>query len=569
MNQMGRSAAREALASLLVDRESEIAIAWADELCRPRSDRPQHHAPEAKHLEWIRTLLPAMVRHLRDPESTDSLRVVQRLVAHGFTRDLSPMLVIEGQICLRRIIAPLTVERHSDEAALQLAALEALCEETEFHIIGAAEYCAELTSELSSSIDRVAALHEIEETIASSLQWDEVLQKTAGAMRTLIPFDRISLALLDETREEFVVSSLETEAESKLGKGARIPAKDSRPGEACRTGRICIERDVQEQPRYWEDGLLLSEGIRSCLVMPLRTKDGLVGTLNFGSRLPGQYEQQHADAVWRVSRQIAVAVENARLYGELQQSHDQLGRTHRELERLNELKSQFLANTSHELRTPLVSLMGYMDMLMGGKLGGINEKQRKGLDICSRNVHRLHRLIEDLLEAAHLDRGSIEPQYSPFDLVKVIRSCLREHASVIESKRIHVDTEMPASPVRVRGDEARLSQAIYHVLSNALKFAPEGGQIHVATAAAEDEGNASVRITDNGPGIPEADLPYVFEPFRQVDGSMTRRHGGFGLGLSIARQIVEAHGGNIAIETQEGKGTSVTFTIRLALGREE
>ena len=555
--------AREALASLLLERQDDIAGAWAEELCRSRPDRPAHYAPKSDHVQWIHILMPAMAEHLRNPSSTESMRIIQRLVAHEFPRDLSPMLVVEGQIALRRIVVPMIVDACGGDVTRQHAMLEALCGEAEFHIIKSAQYCAELTSELSGTIDRIAALHEIGEILAGPLQLDDVLQRTAKAMRALIPFDRISLALLDEDRRAFEVVSLETHAESDLGKGVRVPVGGSRLGYVLRTGRVHIEDDLQKHSTYWEDKKLLAEGIRSCLSVPLRTKEGILGMLNFGSWTPGQYKQSHADAVWGVSRQLATVVENAKLYAELQQSHRELESAHKELQKLSELKSQFLANTSHELRTPLVSLMGYVDMLMAQKMGTLNERQRKGLEICARNVQRLHRLIEDLLDAAHLEKGPIDLQRSELDLVKMARSCIKKHSFLIESKHIHVIAEADPPCIRIWADEDRLEQAVYHVLSNALKFTPEGSDVRVEIRKMEDEGKAVVRIIDRGPGIHEQALPYIFEPFRQVDGSMTRKHGGFGLGLSIARQVVEAHGGDITVETEEGKGTTVVFEIPL------
>ena len=227
-------------------------------------------------------------------------------------------------------------------------------------------------------------------------------------------------------------------------------------------------------------------------------------------------------------------------------------------EQANKLKDQFLAIVSHELRTPLNAILGWSDMLRNGTLEG--DRRTRAVHAIHDSARRQAALIEELLDVARIMSGKLRLERSPLDLREIVRSAVETVQPVADAKRIAIDVHVDPSVDVFHGDGSRLRQVIWNLLTNAIKFTPEGGTLWV-TLHNVDEG-IELTVRDSGPGIPVELLSTVFEPFRQVDGSTTRRHGGLGLGLSIVRQLVHAHGGTITAASQ-GEGHGSTFTVWL------
>ncbi len=229
-------------------------------------------------------------------------------------------------------------------------------------------------------------------------------------------------------------------------------------------------------------------------------------------------------------------------------------------EEANHLKDQFLAVVSHELRTPLNAILGWADMLRRGTLSD-GQRERAFRTIYD-SARRQAELIEDLLDVARITSGKLRLERSLVDLREVVRDALQVVQPGADVKRIRVVVESDPAVVPVYGDTARLQQIVSNLLSNAVKFTPQGGAVHVRLAR---HGNTlELAVADNGQGIAPAFLPWVFEPFRQADGSTTRVHSGLGLGLSIVKNLVEAHGGTVCADSS-GEGCGATFTVRLPI----
>jgi CheY-like chemotaxis protein len=224
------------------------------------------------------------------------------------------------------------------------------------------------------------------------------------------------------------------------------------------------------------------------------------------------------------------------------------------------LKDQFLAVVSHELRTPLNAILGWAELLQSGKLD-----QSKG-DRASRAIlesaKRQAQMIDELLDVARIMSGKLRLERSTVDLVEIAQSAVAVVQPVIEAKHINVDIESSPGLSTVFGDSSRLQQVILNLLSNAVKFTAEGGTVRVRLHTAG--GRAEMVVADSGNGIPAEFLPHVFEPFRQADASTTRTHAGLGLGLSIVKEIVEAHGGTVTAENNP-VGRGAVFTVRLPI----
>jgi signal transduction histidine kinase len=228
-----------------------------------------------------------------------------------------------------------------------------------------------------------------------------------------------------------------------------------------------------------------------------------------------------------------------------------------ELERLNQVKSQFLSNVTHELKTPLTSIMAFTDILSRNKAGNLNDKQVNQVEAVRRNAAQLQSLINDLVDVSRIESGRISLIEREFDLAELLReigSNMRPH---FDAKRQTLTFDLPEEPVIAIADRDRIAQVIMNLLSNASKFSDSGAQVTVSASC--DSTWCSFSVADNGIGISEHDQTHLFAAFYRADNSVTREHGGVGLGLSIVKSIVDLHGGKITLRSEQGKGS--TFTV--------
>jgi CheY-like chemotaxis protein/nitrogen-specific signal transduction histidine kinase len=229
-----------------------------------------------------------------------------------------------------------------------------------------------------------------------------------------------------------------------------------------------------------------------------------------------------------------------------------------EVERASRLKDEFLATLSHELRTPLTAILGWSQLLAKRHNGP--EDLAEGMETIARNARVQARIVEDLLDMSRIMTGKIPLIIAPMDLTTVIRAAIESVAPIAEAKHITINTSLNPGAGPFNGDAARLQQVIWNLLSKSVKFTPRGGIVGVFLN--RDASHATITVTDNGRGIRADFLPHLFERFRQQDASTTRLHGGLGLGLSIAKQLVEFHGGTI-FASSVGENQGATFTVNL------
>jgi CheY-like chemotaxis protein/nitrogen-specific signal transduction histidine kinase len=229
-------------------------------------------------------------------------------------------------------------------------------------------------------------------------------------------------------------------------------------------------------------------------------------------------------------------------------------------EKANRLKDEFLATLSHELRTPLNAVIGWSRMLNSGRLD--RENSLHAQEVIERNAWAQKQIIEDILDVSRVITGKLQLNLKPVDLATTVDSALDAVRPAMAAKEIRIETDVQSNLRAISGDPDRLQQVVWNVLSNAAKFTPNCGKVEVSVKQSGTQ--MLIRVKDSGPGIDPAFLPYVFERFRQADGSTTRTHGGLGLGLAIVRHLVELHGGTIAVENSTGDHGAI-FTIGLPL----
>jgi signal transduction histidine kinase len=301
-------------------------------------------------------------------------------------------------------------------------------------------------------------------------------------------------------------------------------------------------------------------------------KGGAQDYLLKGSISRQSLQRAVANAIEKVTLQREVEERTAELaranealqgmYGELEilvrERTAELSRAKLQAEEANRMKDEFLATLSHELRTPLNAMLGWAQVLRMGKLD--EAASSRALETIERNARAQAQLIADLLDVSRIITGKLRLDFQPVELPRIIDATLESVRPAADAKGIGLEVSLDPLASPVLGDADRLQQVVWNLLSNAIKFTPRDGA--VAVRLHQNGANAEVRVSDSGVGIRPDFLPYVFDRFRQAESTITRSHGGLGLGLSIVRHLVELHGGTVAVESQ-GEGLGAAFTVQL------
>jgi signal transduction histidine kinase len=279
------------------------------------------------------------------------------------------------------------------------------------------------------------------------------------------------------------------------------------------------------------------------MVVPLFVRGRVVGAVSFVSAESGRrYGPTDLAFAQELARRAGTAIEHAFAF--------------RDSREANRVKDEFLAVVSHELRTPLNAILGWATLMRTHRA----PDEDRALRTIERNARSLARLVDDVLDVSRIASGKLELDVKKLDLAAVLKECLEVTAPAARAKEIVVESSIEVDPCPLEGDAERLRQILWNLLSNAVKFTPNGGRI--AVVLARRGGCVDVSVSDTGKGIPPELLPHVFERFRQGDSSAARAHGGLGLGLAIARQLAEFHGGTSRAESAgAGKGARFTLTL--------
>jgi signal transduction histidine kinase/CHASE1-domain containing sensor protein len=323
---------------------------------------------------------------------------------------------------------------------------------------------------------------------------------------------------------------------------------------AVRTGEVVITDNYMLAQRGHPTVVVGPDnGLRpeTSMAVPMAVMGRIIGTIEVQSYESGVYRPEHVTAMSMAANLTAVAIENVRLL--------KLERTARQAaEESNRLKDEFLATVSHELRTPLTAILGWSRLLEDGSVDDGLRKQ--AIETICRNAKAQAQIVDDILDVSRIITGNLYLDLHPLELAPVVKNAINVVRPTADAKGIKIDARLAATQAMVSGDTNRLQQVIWNLLSNAVKFTNSGGCVTVRLAHVGS--NVEIKVSDTGQGISREFIPYVFDRFRQADSTTTRHHGGLGLGLAIARHLVEIHGGTIKAESA-GEGCGATFTIKL------
>jgi len=329
------------------------------------------------------------------------------------------------------------------------------------------------------------------------------------------------------------------------------PERGSASGRALLEGRVIHVADVKADPEYtWVEAQKLGD-YRTLLSVPM-LRDGVpIGVLVLTRSEVRPFTEKQIELVSTFADQAAIAIENVRLFDEIQDKSRQLAEA-------SQHKSQFLANMSHELRTPLNAILGYSELMADGAYGEPSEKMLGVLKRLESNGKHLLGLINDVLDLSKIEAGQLVLElsdYSVQDIAQTVRSTLEPLAA---DKKLAFKVEVAPKLPPGRGDGRRLTQVLINLVGNAIKFTDTG---EVVIKAAASDRSFHLSVCDTGPGISAADQAKLFQEFQQADNAITRKKGGTGLGLAISKRIIEMHGGKIWVESQLGQGSTFAFTL--------
>jgi signal transduction histidine kinase/response regulator RpfG family c-di-GMP phosphodiesterase len=433
----------------------------------------------------------------------------------------------------------------------------------------------------NANLQRLGKLIELGQELAAEREPKQVLEKFCGAARDIIGAEHAGVGVLSENGkslryfchcddcvmgDELLTSP---QASEELLSRLLVEGRPLRLSEAAET----LEAEHLSSPR-----VSMQSFLGAPIVSPART----YGWLYLTNKLDAE-EFSEADERLAVTlaTQVSASYENARLYTEAQrhaaelqqevaerkQAEEERARllireqaARAEAERANRTKDEFLATLSHELRTPLTAILGWTHLIRGGNLD--MSMMTRALETIERNARSQSQLIDDLLDVSRIITGKLALDFHPVELSSIIEATVDTVRPMAEAKSIRVEPQLKTSHCMVSGDPARLQQVVWNLFSNAVKFTPEGGQVEVGLTC--NERRVELEVRDTGQGISAEFLPYIFDRFRQADGTTTRKHGGLGLGLAIVRHLVELHGGTIRAHS-DGDGQGSVFTLSLPL----
>ncbi|MFQ5610911.1 MAG: GAF domain-containing protein [Anaerolineae bacterium] len=320
-------------------------------------------------------------------------------------------------------------------------------------------------------------------------------------------------------------------------------------GRVGRTGQTALVPEVKADP----DCIPLNEQAVSQMTLPILCDEQVLGVISLERDTPEPFDEKDVEFVRRLVDHATVAVQNAYLFEQVKTA--------------NEAKTEFMSVASHELKTPMTSIKGYAKLLEMGASGGLSDQQRDFLRVIINNVNRMDRLVSDLLDVSRIEAGRIRLELGQVRLSEVIGDVVQSVETQITEKRLTVNVDVPSHLPPVWADYDRLTQVITNLVSNAYKYTPEGGRIHISASASNGSpvnNGLVVSVQDSGIGIAEEEHPQIFTKFFRSANPLARDVPGTGLGLSITKSLIEMHGGQIWFESELGQGTTFSFSLPLA-----
>jgi len=410
-------------------------------------------------------------------------------------------------------------------------------------------------------VDWIEGLHKLSQTVASAGDLNSVVKIALDAAEHVASVQAITVRLRNLTTghlDPTACSNLdETEWKSTIPRGA---VGLSRAAVESKTPVLII--DIQNHASARHRAFLRRYGLVSYLSVPLVVAGECNGVIGYYSKNAHGFRSDEIQYLTTLTGLTALAIQDVQLREQNAEQVARLRTANVTAQKSEKAKSEFLGVMSHEFRTPLNLIMGYAGMMQEGMMGELNDEQKNSLDRIMQSSDDLLSMVMSILEASTIETGAVRPEnqdFDPEDLLAELRAAFNASAE----KKIDLIWNWPADLPNLKTDRAKLKQVLEHLIENALKFC-DCGRVVISAEVVPHPATIKFTIADTGIGIAREALPFVFEKFRQCDSSMTRPHGGVGLGLYIARKFTDLLGGELSVDSELGRGT--TFTVTLPTG---
>jgi signal transduction histidine kinase len=391
-------------------------------------------------------------------------------------------------------------------------------------------------------------LAEVTRALGRTTDLEAFLQTVIGAAAELT--DSEAAAILEyEAASDTLRFSAASAAHWEALRALHVPVEGSAAGWVYLQGKSLHIPDTQTDPRHFKAADFASAfETRSLLAVPLMVRGKPLGVLEAVNKNNAHYTEEDTTILETLAASAALAIDNAGLQRRAQASLS-------ELSELDRLKNDFIAITSHELRTPLGVILGHATFLR--EL--MDEEYHEQMDVIVKNASRLKEIIEGVARIDNFETGGARLRQQAVSVAHLIREAVSSFADLAARRNITLRAELGGDDLFAEADAAKIMDALGNLIKNALVFTDEGG--HVSVEGQAVPGYVKVSVIDDGIGIPARDLPRIFERFFQVESHLTRKHAGMGLGLSVAKVMIEMHGGRIWVESEEGKGSTFSFLL--------
>ncbi len=403
------------------------------------------------------------------------------------------------------------------------------------------------------SENEVQILASLSELMGTSMSFEEV---TAAAMRftsAMMGADGSFLLLVNRKEGNLSFYITLGEKADQL-KSITLAQGEGIAGFVAQSGVPMIVSDVTRERRFSKRvDQITGFKTRSIACVPLRVRDELKGVIEVVSKRVETFRDKDLDVLTAIAGPIAIMIDNAQLIDEAKGLHDKL-------ERAGRIKAEFLGTMTHELRTPINIVIGNLDFLLGGYLGELNDRQRESMKTALRNSGEALSLVSGLLDLSRIEAGQFVIRVEEFRLEDIWTELELLFRIGLSGKEVELSWEVKAPLPPFKTDKIKVKEILSNIIFNAVKFT-DRGRIQVSASPVSGGEEVEVVVTDTGVGIPEEFLPFIFEPFRQAEGSFTRGHGGVGLGLNIAKRLLNLLHGRVEIESEVGKGSTFRITI--------
>jgi signal transduction histidine kinase len=396
---------------------------------------------------------------------------------------------------------------------------------------------------LEKYLFKLAAAYTISKEASSAFDLEKCLNILVDRVAELLEVEIVSVMLISRNKSELLIK-IAKGLERQIIRDVRVKLGEGIAGWVAATGEALLVKDLTKDSRFpRRNGKYHTE---SLLSVPLKIQNKVIGVINVNNKISKDiFNENDLDILKTTADLAAIAVNDA---------HFQ-----EEAKALDKLRSEFIANVSHELRTPLATVKEAVALILDRAAGDVTDKQTKILSLARNSIDRLERLIDDLLNLSKTESEIKEMKRKLFNIIDLINNVVTVFNPLAAQRKVKINTNLPEQKIEIWGDEDKLCEVITNLIDNAIKYNKPQGRIEIGF---EDMGRfVKIYISDSGIGISEQDLDKVFDRFRRIESHLKGEVKGTGLGLSITKDIVEIHGGEIAVESKIGIGSKFIIIL--------